>query len=360
MRSEGPDQAAHSTQPAQTSQLFAEAAEAPLAAARFLQAQTSGLLALGQQWRSQPPAALLTIARGSSDHAAHYLAYLVMARLGRLVTSLPMSLITLYQSKLHCEGLTALTFSQSGQSPDLVASVRYIRQQGGQTLAFVNDAHSPLAQAAQHIFELQAGPEHSVAATKSFICQLVAGAALVAAWQDDGSQPAGLQQALHTLPAALTQAWSADWHAALPALVQAHRLYVIGRGTGLPVAMELALKFKEMCGIHAEAFSGAEVQHGPMALIEPGFAMLVLAPAGPAQAGLLEVAAQMRQRGAQVLLAAPEGTAHSQLPLAATGHVDLDPISLALSAYRMLEALARTRGLNPDQPRHLQKVTRTE
>ena len=278
-----------------------------------------------------------------------------MARLGRLVTSLPMSLVTLYHSSLVCEGLVALAFSQSGQSPDLVAPMRYFGEQGARTVAFVNDPASPLAQAAHQSFALHAGPELSVAATKSYLCQLAAGAALAAAWQQDAAFSAALQ----ALPDALDQAWTMDWSAGVETLHGAERLYVIGRGTGLPVAMEAALKFKEVCGIQAEAYSGAEVQHGPMALVEEGFPMLVLAPHGPAFEGMLLLATQMRARGARVLLAAPPGTPGAQLPLAPTAHVDLDPISAAQSFYRMVEALARARGLNPDQPRHLNKVTRT-
>ncbi len=333
----------------------AEALQAPSVAADLLREEAAAFAAIGEELLRNPPRSLLTVARGSSDHAAHYMAYLVMARLGRLVTSLPMSLVTLYPSRIECDGLVALAFSQSGQSPDLVAPLRVFGEHGARTLAFVNDAASPLALAAGHCVPLHAGAERSVAATKSFIAQLVAGAALVAAWQQD----AGFQNALTDLPAVLAQASTLDWSAAVQALRGATQLYVIGRGTGLAVAMEAALKFKEVCGIHAEAYSGAEVQHGPMALVEPGFPLLVLAPQGPAHEGLLALAAQMRQRGARVLLAAPRGTPSAELPLAASGHVDLDPISCVQSFYGMVEALARARGLDPDSPRHLSKVTRT-
>jgi len=336
--------------------MFAEAAEAPAAAARLLHAERDAFEALGADLRHRPPLSLLTVARGSSDHAAHYMAYLVMARLGRLVTSLPMSLVTLYQSRLVCDGLVALAFSQSGQSPDLVAPLRYFGEHGARTVAFVNDPASPLAHAARQAVPLHAGAETSVAATKSYIAQLVAGAALTSAWQQD----AGFAEALDALPAALDAAWALDWSAAVDALRGAERLYVIGRGTGLPVAMEAALKFKEVCGIQAEAYSGAEVQHGPMALVGDGFPMLVFAPRGPAQPGLLELVAQMRARGARVLLAAPPATPGAELPLAGAGHEDLDPIPMVQSFYRMVEALARARGLDPDRPRHLNKVTRTE
>lgn len=336
--------------------MFDEAAAAPAAVQRLLAAEREAFAAIGTELRLRRPQSLLTVARGSSDHAAHYMAYLVMARLGRLVTSLPMSLVTLYQSRLQCDGLVALAFSQSGQSPDLVAPLRYLGEHGARTLAFVNDAASPLAQAAQRVLPLHAGPEISVAATKSYIAQLVCGAALAGAWQ----QEAAFDAALDGLPQALDAAWALDWGPAVEALRSVQRLYVIGRGTGLPVAMEAALKFKEVCGIQAEAYSGAEVQHGPMALVDEGFAMLVFAPRGPAQPGLLQLAAQMRARGARVLLAAPPGTPDAVLPLAVAGHEDLDPIPLVQSFYRMVETLARARGLDPDRPRHLAKVTRTQ
>ncbi|MGM9513307.1 SIS domain-containing protein [Roseateles sp. DB2] len=335
--------------------MLEECLSAPSAVARQLAADQNAYAALGESLRASPPSSLLTVARGSSDHAAHYMAYLVMARLGRLVTSLPMSLITLYQSKIACEGLVSLAFSQSGQSPDLVAPTRFFREGGARTVAFVNAAGSPLAEAAEHVFSLHAGPENSVAATKSYIAQLVAGARVVAAWQGDEDLAAALQQ----LPDDLVKAAGLRWDSAVEALRGADKLFVIGRGTSLPIALEAALKFKETCGIQAEAFSGAEVKHGPMALVEEGYPLLVFAPRGPAQAGLVALAEEMRGRGARVLLAAPAGTPGAELELACTGNEDLDPIAAIQSFYPMVEALARARGLNPDQPRHLAKVTKT-
>ena len=336
--------------------MLAEAREAPAAVSRQLAQDDSAYSDFGALLRAKPPASMLTIARGSSDHAAHFMAYLIMARLGRLVTSLPMSLITLYQSQIICDGLTSVAFSQSGQSPDLVAPTRFFTERGACTAAFVNDPDSPLARAAQWVFPLHAGSETSVAATKSFIAQLVAGARLVAAWQDD----LVLQAALSGLPGVLASAAHADWTAAVEVLCCADRLFVIGRGTGLPVALEAALKFKETCAIQAEAFSGAEVQHGPMALIDEGYPLLVFAPRGPAQAGLLSLTDEMRVRGARVLLAAPAGTPGCNLPIVETASVELDPISAIQSFYPMVEALARARGFDPDRPRHLNKITRTQ
>ena len=335
--------------------MLAEARQAPQAVADQLAHNADDYRDFGALLRLQNPASVLTVARGSSDHAAHFLAYLVMARMGRLVTSLPMSLITLYQSQIACKGLVSLAFSQSGQSPDLVAPTRFFSEGGAVTAAFVNKADSPLAQAAQWVFPLHAGTEASVAATKSYIAQLVAGARVVAAWQGD----AELESALSALPNVLARAAQMDWSVALDVLQGVDRLFVIGRGTGMPVALEAALKFKETCGIQAEAFSSAEVKHGPMALIEEGYPLLVFAPRGPAQAGLLALAEEMRLRGAKVLLAAPAGTPGANLPIVETASSDLDPISLIQSFYPMVEGLARARGRNPDEPRFLAKVTKT-
>jgi glucosamine--fructose-6-phosphate aminotransferase (isomerizing) len=336
--------------------MLLEARAAPTAVAHQLAHDSWAYRDFGALLRAQPPGSLLTVARGSSDYAANYVGYLIMARLGRLVTSLPMSLVTLYQSKIACRGLASFAFSQSGQSPDLVEPTRYFREGGAITSAFVNDPASPLARAAQWVFPLHAGVETSVAATKSVIAQMAAGARLLAAWQND----AALQAALPVLPGALSRAANADWSAALAGLKDADRLLVIGRGLGLPVALEAALKFKETCAIQAEAFSGAEVQHGPMALIDEGYPVLVFAPRGPAQPGLLALADAMRSRGACVLLAAPSGTPRTSLPIVETASPDLDPISMLQSFYPMVEALSRERGLDPDRPRHLNKVTRTQ
>ena len=336
--------------------MLLEAREGAEVVARHLAHDEARWREFGALLRRDAPHALLTVARGSSDHAAHFAAYLVMARLGKLVTSLPMSLVTLYQSRIACRGLASFAFSQSGQSPDLVEPTRYFRAGGAITAAFVNAPDSPLAHAAEWLFCLHAGEERSVAATKSFIAQMAAGARLVAEWQDD----AALRSALAALPGALTQAAGQDWSPAVQALRDVDRLFVIGRGLGLPVALEAALKFKETCGIQAEAFSGAEVQHGPMALIGEGFPLLVFAPRGPAQPGLLALARTMRARGARVLLAAPPGTPDAQLTLVTAELEDLDPLCAIQSFYPMVEALARERGLDPDQPPHLNKVTKTQ
>lgn len=338
-----------------TSLMLQEALSAADCVAGQLAQDADRYAELGRKLRSTNFHSAVTIARGSSDHASSYLAYLIMARMGRLVTSLPMSLITLYKSPLITRDTLAVSISQSGQSPDVVEPMRYFRDGGATTVALVNDAASPLAQAAEWAMPLHAGKEQSVAATKSFITSLVAGARLVAEWQNDPE----LKDGLAALPEALRAATQADWSQAIEVLAPARNIMVVGRGISFPVALEASLKFKETSALQAEAFSGAEIKHGPMALIEEGYPLLIFATRGPAQAGLVALADEMRGRGARVLLAAPDDIASRDLSLPTASIPDLDPIAAIQAFYVMAAKLSKARGLDPDRPRHLSKVTKT-
>ncbi|RKF47268.1 SIS domain-containing protein [Paraburkholderia fungorum] len=318
-------------------------------------AEPSRVEALAAKLAQQPRHVALTVARGSSDHAASYFASLTMSRLGVPVASLPMSVATLQQAPLQVRDQLALAFSQSGKSPDLVGTMEALRKAGALTVAAVNAPNSPLADACEFHLPLVAGPELSVAATKSYIAMLSISAQLVAHWQKDDA----LLGALNTLPAALQHAGKLDWSKAVDELRGIERMIVIGRGLGLAIAQEAALKLKETSGIQAEAFSSAEVRHGPMELIDRDYPLLVFAPRGPEQAGLLQLARDMQARGARVLLAAPDDVPEATLPLATTDHAALDPIAAILSFYVMAAGLAAARGRNPDAPRHLNKVTET-
>lgn len=337
------------------SNMLLETKAAPAAVERLYARSGAAIDALAQVMIDANVRAAVTVARGSSDHAASHLSYLLMSRMGLLVTSLPPSVITLHHAPIKGDGLAALSFSQSGQSPDLVETMAALVACGAVTAAFVNDIKSPLAEAVHHVIDLQAGTEQSVAATKSFIAQLAAGLRLYAAWANDGD----LRAALPSLPDMLAVAAESDWSRAIDALHDADRLFVIGRGASLAIAAEMALKFKEVCGIQAEAFSAAEVKHGPMALIEAGYPVLVLAPRGPGQAELIALADDLRGRGARVLLAAASSHAHAELALVSATHVALDTVCIVQSFYPMVEALARVRGHDPDRPPHLNKVTKT-
>lgn len=318
-------------------------------------ADTSRVEALAERLAAREDRVALTVARGSSDHAASYFASLAMGRLGVPVASLPMSVATLQQAPLRVEGQLALAFSQSGRSPDLVGAMEVLRKAGALTVAAVNAPASPLADACECHLPLLAGPELSVAATKSYIAMLSISAQLIAFWQRDPV----LIDALQSLPPALEAAGKLDWSTAIPSLRDAERMIVIGRGPGLAIAQEAALKLKETSGIQAEAFSSAEVRHGPIELIGRDYPLLVFAPGGPEQASLLQLARDMRKRGACVWLAAPSTIADADLPLALTEHTALDPIAAIVPFYVMAARLADARGRNPDTPQHLNKVTET-
>jgi len=341
--------------PTSTSLMLQEALSAADCVAAQLAQDADRYAALGATLRAANVHSAVTVARGSSDHASSYLAYLIMARMGRLVTSLPMSLITLYKSPLKTADTLAVSISQSGQSPDVVEPIEYFRAGGATTVALVNDADSPLARAAEWTMPLHAGKEQSVAATKSFIASLVAGARLVAEWQDD----AELKDGIAALPESLAAAAQADWSSALDVLAPARNIMVVGRGISFPLALESALKFKETSSLQAEAFSGAEIKHGPMALIDDGYPLLIFATRGPAQASLVALADEMRGRGARVLLAAPADIASRDLTLPTARIPDLDPIAAVQAFYVMAAHLSKARGLDPDRPRHLSKVTKT-
>jgi glutamine---fructose-6-phosphate transaminase (isomerizing) len=248
-----------------------------------------------------------------------------------------------------------LAISQSGRSPDLVQHARMARGAGAQVLALVNVVDSPLAAVAHRVIPLHAGPERSVAATKSYIGALSAILHLAARWRAED----GLLKAVAALPAGLKDAWSQDWSAALEVLARARNLFVIGRGLGLGIAQEAALKFKETCGLHAEAFSAAEVRHGPMTLVGPDFPVLCFVQQDDTLQGLDELVAEFRARGARVFVASPVDATVDVLPVSRASHPACTPVLAIQSFYRMVNALALRRGRNPDVPPHLNKVTET-
>ena len=332
--------------------MFAEAAEAPVAVARLVAANAQACARLGEALRADPPAMVVTCARGSSDHAATYAKYLIETATGVPTSSAALSVSSLYDMTPKLEGALFLAISQSGRSPDLLATAEAAKRGGARIVALVNDEASPLAELADVTLGLKAGPELSVAATKSYICALAAIAQLVGAWTQNGE----LNAALASLPDTLAEASRLDWSPAVESLRSARNLYVLGRGPGYAIAQEAALKFKETCGLHAEAFSAAEVKHGPMALVGKGFPVLIFAQRDQSEEGVLALAAQLAADGAQVLLAG--GPASKLLPTL-PAHPVLEPIVRIQGFYRMANALAVARGLDPDSPPRLKKVTET-
>ncbi|MHA4836168.1 SIS domain-containing protein [Sphingopyxis sp. MSC1_008] len=328
-----------------------EAGEAAAAVGAMLAANRDAFAAIARRLRTSPPAAVVTCARGSSDHAATYAKYLIETMTGTPTASAALSIASLYDAPAVTGNRLCLAISQSGKSPDLLAAVEQQRDAGAFVVALVNAEGSPLASLADVVIPLSAGVERSVAATKSYIASLAAIAALVAAWSED----AALENALTALPDQLAEAFALDWSPAVGAFQGATNLFVLGRGYGLGVAQEAALKFKETSGLHAESFSAAEVRHGPMAIVGAAFHVLALGGTDRAAAGVRAVADEFRGRGATVLLADPAG---GDLP-AIAAHPAIEPILLIQSFYRMASALALARGHNPDSPPHLNKVTET-
>jgi len=338
-----------------TSLMLAEAREAPARVAAMLAEDAATYAALGARLRQHPPPFAVTVARGSSDHAAAYAASLIGIAAGRATVTLAPSLVTRYGARIAMPGALAIGLSQSGASPDIVRSLRAAREAGAITVAIVNAAGSDLAHEAEFVLPQRAGEERSVAATKSFVMTLVAAARLVAAWTEDAT----LTAALPRLPDALDAALACDWSRAVPTLVDTTGLYVVARGPGLAIAAESALKLKETCRLHAEAFSAAEIQHGPREVVDAGFPILAYALADQGGEDTRALAAELSAAGVPVMLASHQATSGVYLPLPRPLHPLLDPIVAILAFYPFAETVSRARGLDPDKPRALRKVTLT-
>jgi glucosamine--fructose-6-phosphate aminotransferase (isomerizing) len=333
--------------------MYREAASAS-DAVRAQLTEIQEITALGAVIRRLAPRAVVTCARGSSDHAATYAKYLIETRARVLTASAAPSVSSVYGIDQDLRGCLFIAISQSGRSPDLLASVAAAKASGATVLALCNSVDAPLTAAADHVIALRAGPETSVAATKSYLASLAAVARLVAAWTGD----AALRMALNELPGLMDRAWQLDWSTAVAQLQIAEHLFVVGRGLGLGAAQEIALKCKETCGLHAEAFSSAEVRHGPFTLLGPRFPALLLAQNDAAGAGVRTLAAELAGRGVPLLVAATGVSGPQMLPtLECTA--ELAPILLVQSAYRMVATLAVRRGFDPDRPANLSKITET-
>jgi glutamine---fructose-6-phosphate transaminase (isomerizing) len=245
--------------------------------------------------------------------------------------------------------------SQSGRSDDLIEAARSARRSGALLAALVNDVKSPLAETCDVVLPLVAGPERAVAATKSFIASLAALLRLASLWSGDES----LRAAIDRLPVRLADASKLNWSGAIQALATATSLLVIGRGPTLAIAREVALKLKEVVGLHSEAFSGAEFLHGPVALVGTNYPLLMFVAPDETAPGLRRLAADLRSRGANLLCADPAGGIPAGLPTLPPDHPETDALCLIQSFYKMVAGLAAARHVDPDRPRHLQKITRT-
>ena len=337
-----------------TTQMLREIRQIPQAAQNLLDSQQA-IIEAAKILEAASPCAILTIARGSSDHAAACLKYAFEIAAGTPVCSIGPSVASVYGARLNLAHACAISISQSGKSPDIASMTQAARDGGARTIAITNDPRSPLAQEAGAVIDILAGPERSVAATKTFVSSIIAGLLLLARWQGD----ARLLAAIERLPERLEAALALDWSAMLEPLEQAASLYVLGRGAGYAMAREMALKFMEVCRIPAHAYSSAEVLHGPVSIVGPGFPLLALAVEDAARASIVEEAAGLARRGADVFLTDSGAQDAIPLPRLPGDHFLTDPLTLIVPFYVFAEALARRKGLDPDNPRNLRKVTQT-
>jgi len=334
--------------------MYAEAASASTLLVNQRVANEKIYSAIRDDLKSHPVNTVLTLGRGSSDNAATFARYLIERRIGLATGSMAPSVTSLYGAQIDLSSTLLIAISQSGRSPDLLSAARHARKQGARVVAVVNDLTSPLAQEAEYAIDIAAGPELSVAATKSFMLSLTALLDLVTTLCGDEQ----LARLIDGLPDQLEHAWSLDWSPCLEILNKTNSLFVIARGHSLGIAQEFALKLKETCSIHAEAYSAAEVRHGPMALVGQDYPVLVIGQDDESLSDIEEMARQFLDRGACVISAGLNVDSTISLPVLSADPV-ITPLLQLQSFYRLCEELSRKRGFDPDRPPHLSKITRT-
>jgi len=332
-----------------------EIAEAPQAVARQAAGLAQPIAELVARLKRRPPQVVVTCARGSSGHAATYAKHLIERSIGTPVAEAAPNIASVYGRRLNLKDQLFLAISQSGRSDDLIEMALSARSAGALTVALVNATDGPLTRACDIVLPIGAGPEQSVAASKTFVATVSAVQRLIAAWISD----AALARAVDALPERLAEASALDWSEAVAALSRTTSLVTIGRGPTLAIAREASLKLKETCNLHAEAFSGAEFLHGPVALAAARYPIVMFMPNDQAAPGMRQLAADLRRKGAALLTAEPGDAAPGRLPALPARHPETDAVCLVQSFYAMLIRLADRLGLDVDRPRHLQKVTRT-
>lgn len=332
--------------------MAAEIAEQPAMFAGVLREQAAHLAEIGAAIRASAPRFVLFAARGTSDHAALYAKYLVETKLGLPAGLASPSTMTLYKARPAFSDVLFVGVSQSGGSPDLLGSLRTARECGALTLAVTNDPTSPLASAAELSADIGAGPERAVAATKSYTAQLLALYLIVGSWA--GLDVSAAQRLPEAAAATLANADRAE--AAAARYRFADRLVTAARGYSYPTAREGALKLMETSYLSAQAFSGADLLHGPMAMLDSGVPVIAVRTPGAGGAAMDPVLRRLAEAGADVLLVGPQ----DGLPVdtAEVGE-ELAPLLEILPLQQLACRLASDRGGDPDAPRGLRKVTET-
>lgn len=342
--------------------LYSEIIEQPDRIQALLSAQKKKVLEVSKVLKEKNISYVFLAARGTSDNAGRYANYLWGSR-NRLPLALATpSLFTYYQQPPRLEGALVVGVSQSGQSPDIVSVLEEGRRQGCATLVITNEPDSPLAEGADFVLDIQAGPEKAVAATKTYTTELMIIAMLSAAMNPEGDAWKQLQQVGKWMRQALKQ--EAHVKAAAQRYRYMRQCVVLGRGYNYATAFEWALKLKELTYVEAEPYSSADFQHGPIAMVERGFPVMVVAPKGRVLQPLLEVMAQLRKQFQAELLVisnARKALSLAQVPFSIPEDVPewLTPLVSILPAQLLAYHLTLVKGFNADQPRGIHKVTET-
>src|SRR5438128_635696 len=290
--------------------------------------------------------------RGSSGHAGVYLRYLIETRLRLPVSASAPSVITAFRTPLKLRHALFIVISQSGRSPDLVAATRSARAAGARTIAIVNATSSPVADEAEFVVPIEAGQEHSVAATKTVIGSMAASAGLVAELAEDRA----LRSALDRLPERLHRAPARDWSEIADDVAKASAVFVAARGLGLGSAREIALKLSEILRLPSIGLSAAELQPGPRAALSSRTPVVMMRLRDETAATADPLPEELREQKIALHLC---GGPHGSLPWLAEDDPATDPITMLVPAYRMIEQTARVCGFDPDRPPRLSKITET-
>jgi glucosamine--fructose-6-phosphate aminotransferase (isomerizing) len=315
-------------------------------------ARTDLFAAIVERIERIKPRVVVFCCRGSSGHVGIYLRYLFEVRLGMLASASAPSVVTAYERPPDMRGVLFVVISQSGQSPDLVTATQVARNVGALTLAIVNDERSPAAAASELVLPIEAGREHAVAATKTVVSSMIAGARLVAELDRNGHFAECLQQ----MPSRLSRALTCDWSSWANAAAKAAATFVVGRGYALGCVREIALKVSETLRVPAIGHSAAELRHGPWASIASSTPVLALRQNDQTANAVDGVIRDLSGTAARVFTAGGKG---GTLPWIGDGHPACDPVLMLVPAYSAIERAARERGFDPDNPPHLSKVTHT-
>src|SRR5690348_6811235 len=341
--------------------LATELREQPEALRRLLDRQAEAARHAAGLFRRRDVRYVLIASRGSSGNVARYAQYL-LGRAHRVpVMFATPSLYTIYGQPPRLDGALVIGISQSGASPDVVAVLAEAREQGRPTLALTNDVDSPLARTAEAVLPLEAGEEHAVAATKTYVNSLGAVATLFAELGNDVTAREELARMPEALAAQIDL--SLGDVPALEAYRDAVGLTVVARGVNYGTGFEIALKIRELSGLVVEAYSPADLMHGPIAAIRPGWPVVVVAPTGPARPSVEEIVLPLLERQVRLLavsdVAAMLRRAHTKLPLVSRVPEWLSPLISVIPGQVTALRLAQLRGLDIDNPAGLHKITLT-